>query len=112
VVGGDRGEAVRGEGKGVADWRGQPVSGARARARARVGRLAGGVGLSVGVIAHAEWAGGGPRGGSRECEERVAAGVGRESAQPRGKKGFSFFYSQFLFSVSIFISFSFEQLII
>jgi hypothetical protein len=42
----------------------------------------------------------------------VAAGVGRESAQPRGKKGFSFFYSQFLFSVSIFISFSFEQLII
>jgi hypothetical protein len=29
VVGGDRGEAVHGEGKGVADWRGQPVSGAR-----------------------------------------------------------------------------------
>jgi hypothetical protein len=106
VVGGDRGEAVRGEGKGVADWRGQPVNGARVRARARVGRLAGGVGLSAGVIERAAWDGGGPRGGgSHEREERVAAGVGRESAQPGGREGFSFF------PISIFISFSFEQLI-
>jgi hypothetical protein len=99
VVGGDRGEAVRGEGKGVADWRGQPVSGARARARARVGRLAGGVGLSARVITRAEWAGGGSRGVSCEREERVAAGVGRESAQPGGRKVslFSNFYFSFLF---------------
>jgi hypothetical protein len=98
VVGGDRGEAVRGEGKGVADWRGQPVSGARARARARVGRLAGGVGLSVGVIAHAEWAGGGPRGGESRVRGESGRGCGPGIGPAKGEERFLFF----LFPISIF----------
>jgi hypothetical protein len=71
----------------VADWRGQPVSGARARERARVEAAGKWVGLLAGAIMRAEWAGGGPRGGggSRKREGGVAAGVGRVLAQPGGK---------------------------
>jgi hypothetical protein len=107
VVGGDRGEVVRGEGKGVADWRGQPVSGVRA---SEGGAAGGWVDLSVEVIARAEWAGGGPRGGvtsARREWPRVWAG---NRPSQGGRK-----VSLFLFPISIFhfyfISFSFEQLI-
>jgi hypothetical protein len=82
-------------------------------------RLAGGVGLSARVSAHAERAGAregagrrwAERGGGegRERGEREAAGVGQESAQRGGR--FLLFYFKFLFSISIFISFPFEQLI-
>jgi hypothetical protein len=91
----------------VADWQGQPVSGARARARARVeatgewGQLVSGSGRARGV--GRRWA---ERGRSREREGGVAAGVGRESAQPGGER-----FLFFPISISIFISFSFEQLI-
>jgi hypothetical protein len=74
-----------------------------------VGRLAGGVGLSVGVIARAEWAEGGPRGGKSRARGESGRGCGPGIGPARGEKGFSFF--QFLFFISIFISFSFEQLI-
>jgi hypothetical protein len=47
------------------------------------------------------------RGRNREREGGVAAGVGRELAQPGGRKVSPFFP----ISISIFISFSFEQLI-
>jgi hypothetical protein len=88
----------------VADWRGHPVSGARARARARGRRLTSGDGVSAGVVARAEWTEGGPRGEkSRARGGGVVAGVGWESAQPGGEKGFSFFQ----ISISIFISFFF-----
>jgi hypothetical protein len=96
VVGGDRGEAVRGEGMGWLTG-GVSLSAVRGRERGRGWRrLASGDGLSAGVVAHTEWA---ERGRSREREGGVAAGVGRESAQPWGEKGFSFFIFifQFLF---------------
>jgi hypothetical protein len=92
----------------VADWRGQPVSGARARARAMVeasgewGRLVSRGGRARGVGRRwAEW------GRSREREgvgwPRVWAG----NRPSQGERKVSFFP----ISISIFISFSFEQLI-
>jgi hypothetical protein len=71
VVGGDRGEAVRGEGMGRLTG-GDGVSAVRARARARGRRLTSGDGVSVGAVARAEWAGGGRsrarRGGNRPSQ--------------------------------------------
>jgi hypothetical protein len=93
VVGGDRGEAVRGEGMGWLTG-GVSLSAVRGRERGRGWRrVASGDSLSAGVVARAEWAGGGPRGGevaSARGGGGVAAGVGRESAQPGGER-FLFF---------------------
>jgi hypothetical protein len=109
---------TRGGGRRTTKWltagAGLPV-GVSVRER---GRLAGGVGLSArereraqGGLARArEHARNGPRGGSRGREggKVVAAWAGFSPA--RGE-GFSFsFY--FLIPLSIFISFSFEQLIL
>jgi hypothetical protein len=62
VVRGDRGEAIRGEGMGWLTG-GVSLSAVREREQGRGWRrLASGDGLSAGVVARAEWAGGGPRG--------------------------------------------------
>jgi hypothetical protein len=99
VVGGDRGEAVRGEGMGWLTGR-VSLSVVRGRERGRGWRrLASGDGLSAGVVARVEWAGGGPRGGeaarARGDWPRRGPGIG----PARGEKGFSFFIFifQFLF---------------
>jgi hypothetical protein len=103
VVGGDRGEAVRGEDNRVADWWGSLPAGAVvsegkgeatdewgrrvsvARARARSGLVVG------------------RGGGSRERERGKRPRRGLETAQLGGEKGFSFsFY--FPNSISIFAS--------
>jgi hypothetical protein len=82
------------------------------------GRLAGGVGSSArerkraqgGLARTREQAGNGPRGGSRGREGGDAAAAWAGFSPARGE-GFSFsFY--FLIPLSIFISFSFEQLIL
>jgi hypothetical protein len=83
--------ASEGEGEAIDEW-GRRVSGARARARSgpEVGRGGGGA--------------------SRPGKGESGHGRGLESAQLGGEKGFSFsFY--FPISISIFTSFSFEQLI-
>jgi hypothetical protein len=91
VVGGDRGEAVRGEGMAWLTG-GVSLSAVRGRERERGWRrLAGGVGLSAGAIARAEWVRGGPRGGVASARGEVAAGVGRDLAQPGGRKVSPFF---------------------
>jgi hypothetical protein len=83
----------------VADWRGQPVSGARARERARVEAAGKWVGLLAGAIMRAEWAGGGPRGGGGKSQARGGSGRGcGPSIGPARGKGFSFFLiSKFYF---------------
>jgi hypothetical protein len=82
-------------------------------------RLAGGVGLSARVSAHAERAGvregagrrWAERGGGRERGKREVAGMGRQSAQPGGNVSL-FFYFLFSFPISnSFISFLLYQLI-
>jgi hypothetical protein len=94
----------------VADWWGQSVSGARARARARGRQLTSGDGVSAGAVVGVEWAGGGPRGGEvTSVKGGVAAGWNRPSQGER--KVSPLFYFYFPISISIFISFSFEQLI-
>jgi hypothetical protein len=75
-------------------------------------RLAGGVGLSARVSAHAERAGAregagrrwAERGGGRESGKREVAGMGRESTQPGGRFLFfsSYFHFLFLFLLSPF----------
>jgi hypothetical protein len=75
----------------VADWRGQPVSGAWVRARAR--RLTSGDGVSAGVVARAEWAGGGPRGEkSRARGGGGGRGCGLGIGLARGREVFFYFY--------------------
>jgi hypothetical protein len=126
VAGGDRVEAVRGEGDRVADWRGRLVSDARAR------ESEGECGWQVGSgrserqrervrerereREHAGRAGARGEAGRRWAEgegdcargEGEAAGMGRKLAQPVEERFLLFF----LFSFSIFISFiSFPQLI-
>jgi hypothetical protein len=100
VVGGDRGEAVRGEGMGWLTG-GVSLSAVCGRERGRGWmQLASGDGLSAGVVTRVEWAGGGPRGGEvASARGGVAAGVGRESTQLGGRKvsPFLFLFSNFYF---------------
>jgi hypothetical protein len=100
VVGGDRGEAVRGEGMRWLTSR-VSLSAVRGRERGRGWRrLTSGDDLSAGVVARAEWAGGGPMGGSREREggewPRVWAG-NRPSHGETKVSPFFIFIFQFLF---------------
>jgi hypothetical protein len=100
VVGGDRGEVVRGEGMGWLTG-GVSLSAVRGRERGRGWRrLASGDGLSAGVVAHTEWAGSGPRGGevasARGEWPRVWAG-NRPSLGGRKVSPFLFLFSNFYF---------------
>jgi hypothetical protein len=101
----------------TADKRGHPASGGE-RARER-GRLTGGDGSpeggreSVGragacMEAGRKWA---ERGGKCGREGEEAAGLGWETAQ-QGGEGFSSFSFYFLNPISLFASFSFEQIIL
>jgi hypothetical protein len=92
VVGGDRGEAVRGEGVGWLTG-GVSLSVVRGRERGRGWRrLASGDDLSAGVVARAEWAGGGPRGGEVASARGWAGrGCGPGIGLARGRERFLFF---------------------
>jgi hypothetical protein len=98
VVGGDRGESVRGEGVGWLTG-GVSLSVVRGRERGRWWRrLASGDGLSAGVVARAEWGGGGPSGGEAASARGWGGrGCGLGIGPARGRERFLFFQFLFLF---------------
>jgi hypothetical protein len=101
AVGGERAGDVMGETMVLTGGPGLPVG--ERRERERVEPLTGGAGLSGAARAHAA----GPLGPWEERGEAGAARFGPKTAQPRGGKGFSFFFFCFLFHFSIFYFVSF-----